>query len=456
MAHDLFISYSPENQSIADTACSALESDGVRCWIAPRDIVPGQDCGEAIIDAIARARIMVLILSSNSNQSHQILREVHNASEKGLTVIPLRVENITPVKALEDYLGAAPWLDALTLPLETHLAELARRAKVYLQGSDLVTAGENRQSTTGAVTIQPRSTWLGSVSELLARWCAADGNRGQGATMSRIDRKYGEEEQRRPAVSRRKHRPRGVLRQSLVWGATALAVIATAGGLVAWRVIAPAEKSAHQVAPLQSSGSMQSGPPGVQPHIPPPLSAPVLNGTPLPRPQTHHQETFQRGLRLYNGDGEAQDYAAAFQTFQQASDQGDADAAAMIGQMYDNGQGIAADPAQAKAWYQKAVDAGSAEGLCLLGRHYFLGTGESAREFTKSAELFHAGGGQEKRGGDELHRGNVPRRRCHAGLFQGDRLVSKEARILKTATPMRTLVLCMRRGWVFRQKMRRR
>ena len=38
---------------------------------------------------------------------------------------------------------------------------------------------------------------------------------GKEPTTSRIDRKYGEQERRRPAVSRRKHRPRGVLRQSL-------------------------------------------------------------------------------------------------------------------------------------------------------------------------------------------------------------------------------------------------
>ncbi len=37
MAHDVFISHSSKNKPAADAVCHALEGDGVRCWIAPRD-----------------------------------------------------------------------------------------------------------------------------------------------------------------------------------------------------------------------------------------------------------------------------------------------------------------------------------------------------------------------------------------------------------------------------------
>ena len=50
MAHDVFISYSTKDKPTADAACAALEAKGIRCWIAPRDILPGSDWGEAIID----------------------------------------------------------------------------------------------------------------------------------------------------------------------------------------------------------------------------------------------------------------------------------------------------------------------------------------------------------------------------------------------------------------------
>ena len=76
MAHDVFISYSHKDKSVADAICARLEGDGVRCWYAPRDIAPGSDWAGSIIDAIASAKIMVLIFTDFSNASSQVLREV--------------------------------------------------------------------------------------------------------------------------------------------------------------------------------------------------------------------------------------------------------------------------------------------------------------------------------------------------------------------------------------------
>jgi hypothetical protein len=91
MAHDVFISYSAADKPIADAMCSTLESNGLRCWIAPRDILPGMDWGGSIIDAIATSRVMVIVLSSNSNKSPQVKREVERAINKDVIVIPFRI-----------------------------------------------------------------------------------------------------------------------------------------------------------------------------------------------------------------------------------------------------------------------------------------------------------------------------------------------------------------------------
>jgi hypothetical protein len=66
MAHDVFISYSTQDKPTADALCATLEAKGIRCWIAPRDIVPGMDWGEAIIDALQTSRVMVLVFSSHA------------------------------------------------------------------------------------------------------------------------------------------------------------------------------------------------------------------------------------------------------------------------------------------------------------------------------------------------------------------------------------------------------
>jgi TIR domain len=51
MAHDVFISYSTQDKPAADALCAILEKNGVRCWIAPRDIMPGSDWGGSIVGA---------------------------------------------------------------------------------------------------------------------------------------------------------------------------------------------------------------------------------------------------------------------------------------------------------------------------------------------------------------------------------------------------------------------
>jgi hypothetical protein len=125
MAHDVFISYSSKDKPAADATCAVLESKGVRCWIAPRDIMPGSDWGEAIVDAIHASRAFVLVFSENANLSQQIKREVERAVSAGSPIIPLRIENVVPTKTLEYFLSSPHWLDAFTPPLENHLKHLA-------------------------------------------------------------------------------------------------------------------------------------------------------------------------------------------------------------------------------------------------------------------------------------------------------------------------------------------
>jgi hypothetical protein len=100
MAHDAFISYSSVDKAIADAACATLENAGIRCWIAPRDITPGLEYGGAIVRAIDQCRVLILIFSSNANSSRQIPREVERAINRGVPVVPMRVEDVAPTESL--------------------------------------------------------------------------------------------------------------------------------------------------------------------------------------------------------------------------------------------------------------------------------------------------------------------------------------------------------------------
>ena len=132
MAHDVFVSHSVKDKAVAEKIVARLEAESVRCWVAPRDVVPGADWGESIIDAIESSRIMVLIFSKNANGSSQIKREVERAVDKNVYTIPFRVEDIEPTKSLEYFISTSQWMDAFTPPLEQHLDKLARAVKTIL------------------------------------------------------------------------------------------------------------------------------------------------------------------------------------------------------------------------------------------------------------------------------------------------------------------------------------
>jgi TIR domain len=132
VAHDVFVSYSSKDKTIADAVCARLEARGIRCWIAPRDVRPGFPYGEEIIDAIHGCRVMVLVLSSHANASAHIPKEIERAVSRGLPIIPVRVEDVTPGKSLDYFIGSVHWLDAFTPPLEQHLESLANTIRTIL------------------------------------------------------------------------------------------------------------------------------------------------------------------------------------------------------------------------------------------------------------------------------------------------------------------------------------
>ena len=132
MESKVFISHSSKDKETADAICNHLESAGIWCWIAPRDVKAGSDWTEGIIQGIEACRVFVLVFSENANVSEHVRREVAKAFSLGLAVIPFRVANIMPSGSLAYFLGTVHWLDALTPPLDKHLNALTDRVKQLL------------------------------------------------------------------------------------------------------------------------------------------------------------------------------------------------------------------------------------------------------------------------------------------------------------------------------------
>ncbi|HEY4406206.1 MAG TPA: toll/interleukin-1 receptor domain-containing protein [Xanthobacteraceae bacterium] len=114
MSAPIFISYSSKDQKIAEAICRALEARGFDCWIAARNVGPGENFQEAIVKALRGARLMLLVFTSNANNSNEIKKEVVLAGRHHVTVVPVRVEDVIPNDALAYEFATRQWIDLFT------------------------------------------------------------------------------------------------------------------------------------------------------------------------------------------------------------------------------------------------------------------------------------------------------------------------------------------------------
>jgi hypothetical protein len=159
VAHDVFISYASADKAIADAVCAELESHHIRCWIAPRDVLPGQRYAEAIMGALHGAGVFVLVFSLAANNSVQVEREVDRAVSARIPMLPIRVQDVMPSDSMEYYLAGQHWLDALTPPLEEHLERLAEAIAILLQQPGGTPGAKSKSVTRPAAASAPERTF---------------------------------------------------------------------------------------------------------------------------------------------------------------------------------------------------------------------------------------------------------------------------------------------------------
>lgn len=117
MTHLIFISHSSKDRLIADSVCSILEKEDLKCWIAPRDIPPGQEWPVAIVNAVVTSKLMVLIFSDNANHSQDVAKETLLAIKSDIPVFPVKIEDSEPKGAMIYYLADKEWHDVSNQPL---------------------------------------------------------------------------------------------------------------------------------------------------------------------------------------------------------------------------------------------------------------------------------------------------------------------------------------------------
>ncbi len=166
--HDVFISYSTKNKNVADAVVSDFEQNGIKCWYAPRDILPGEEWVTAITTALENSRALVLIFTDESNNSRQVMNEIAMAFNAGLTIVPFKLTNEQMSSELEYYLTRVHWLDAVSKPLKKNIATLREYIEVILSAQGPAPLGrEAVRSVNGRGTAYKGSRSKKALKDLL-------------------------------------------------------------------------------------------------------------------------------------------------------------------------------------------------------------------------------------------------------------------------------------------------
>ena len=111
MNHEVFISYANADRSVADLLVERIEKTGVRCWIAPRDEVPGLRYGDVIDEAVEQAKIVVVLFSKSALKSEWVNREVELAAALHKIIVPVRVDDVQLRGQMRLLLNNLHWID---------------------------------------------------------------------------------------------------------------------------------------------------------------------------------------------------------------------------------------------------------------------------------------------------------------------------------------------------------
>jgi hypothetical protein len=168
----VFISHSSKNQPLAAAVVAELEGNGIRCWMAPRDIRPGKpNYGRAIIDGLSSCQAVVLVLTDASNRSQHVMKEVERAVHKKIPILVVKFQPIEVSKELEYYVSSSQFLDATAPPAQQHLRPLRHRVREMLIIEDahpvavtLSVDTRNRQRTRRSSS----SVWLAGLAFVIA------------------------------------------------------------------------------------------------------------------------------------------------------------------------------------------------------------------------------------------------------------------------------------------------
>ena len=176
MGAEVFVSYSSQDRDRVIPVVDYLRSSGISVWVDEGNIHAADLWSEQIVQAIAGCQVMVVMLSGNSTDSHNVVKEAMLASEQKKALLPVYLESAEIPARLQYQLAGIQHLELYGQGEEQVLSDLVTGLKKrgVLGGGDEVVATrsmsikrhEKPKST--AVSAQPSGSPAKPIAWMLA------------------------------------------------------------------------------------------------------------------------------------------------------------------------------------------------------------------------------------------------------------------------------------------------
>jgi TolB-like protein/cytochrome c-type biogenesis protein CcmH/NrfG len=157
---DVFVSYASQDAELANAVVLAVEKNGLTCWIAPRDVIPGDLYADGIIRAITGSKVFVLVLSRSAIASNHVGKEVERASSKRRPIVALRTDATPLTPALEYFLSESQWIELHAGQTDAALNKVVDAVRRQ-RGVEAIKASAYAEPTSSA---NPKRHWLGGLA----------------------------------------------------------------------------------------------------------------------------------------------------------------------------------------------------------------------------------------------------------------------------------------------------
>lgn len=134
MLGKVFISHSSADKPFVRRLSNAIEASGYQTWLDEKELVPGDPLAKRISEAIDRARVVLVVVSSSSIASRWLAFELNHATDRMVKgecrVIPVVVEKV-PLPPEVAGLLYADFTGDFDLPLKSVLTALEHEAHTH-------------------------------------------------------------------------------------------------------------------------------------------------------------------------------------------------------------------------------------------------------------------------------------------------------------------------------------